>query len=213
MSRQLQQQTTVGAWLWVISLQYYIAQFVVAAAWSQANRYSWAQNTISDLANTHCGPYGTRLVCSPLHSIMNTSFLLLGMTIIAGAFMLRRTRAHSRIGSVGFIMMAWSGVGTLFVGLFPENTTASLHITGAALSFVLGNAAMILLGSSLRLPKLLWIYSIASGALGLVALVFFITKTYLGIGIGGMERVVAYPQSVWMIVFGGYLLLRTTPEK
>ena len=42
--------------------------------------------------------------------------------------------------------------------------------------------------------------------IGLVALSFFLKNVYLGLGIGGMERIVSYPQTIWMIVFGAYVL-------
>jgi len=40
----------VGPTFWLLSLQYYLTQLFVAAAWPVA--YSWAHNAISDLGNT-----------------------------------------------------------------------------------------------------------------------------------------------------------------
>jgi hypothetical membrane protein len=105
--------------------------------------------------------------------------------------------------------MVLAGAGTILVGLFPENTVSALHITGAALPFILGNLGMVLLGIALnKFPPLLRGFSIASGLVGLIALVLFMAQAYLGLAIGGMERFVAYPQSIWMIVTGFYLLLK-----
>jgi hypothetical membrane protein len=198
----------IGAVLWITSIQYYIVQFTVAAAWAKHNGYSWANNTISDLANTHCGIYGSRLVCSPRHAAMNFSFVVLGSTMICGALLLQKQLSASRLTSIGFSCMILAGVGTMLVGLFPENTVSFLHVTGAALTFVFGNLGMIMIGFSLRRsPKLLRFYTILSGGVGIVALLLFETKSYAGVGIGGMERFVGYPQSIWMIIFGAYLLL------
>ncbi len=94
----------------------------------------------------------------------------------------------------------------MLVGLFPENTVSSLHILGAALPFLLGNIGLILLGLVLPLPRFLRWLSIFFGSMALLALVFFMTNQYLGLGIGGMERIVAYPQTIWLIVIGFYLL-------
>ncbi|CAN5127470.1 hypothetical protein BH09PAT3_BH09PAT3_4140 [soil metagenome] len=194
-----------GAWLWVISIQYYILQLVVASQWS--NGYSWAHNTISDLANTHCGPYGDRLVCSPLHAAMNGSFLLLGLTMIAGSVLLGKKYAVSLLTRIGFGCMVLAGIGTILVGLFPENTVSSMHVIGAALPFIFGNIGMILLGLTIRaLPKVLAVVTVLSGVIALVALPFFVSGTTLGIGSGWVERIVAYPQSIWMIVFGLFIL-------
>jgi hypothetical membrane protein len=197
----------LGAVLWVLSIQYYIAQLIVALSWHNHNQYSWANNTISDLANTHCGTYGSRLVCSPLHNVMNISFIVLGCTMIGGALILRRQLERNRLSSLGFGCMALAGVGTILVGLFPENTVSWLHVIGAALPFIFGNLGMLMIGGALEQPSLLRGYTIFSGLVGLAALACFITSTYLGLGIGGMERFVSYPQSIWMIVFGSYLLL------
>jgi hypothetical membrane protein len=204
---------SAGAILWVLNLQYFIVQAIVAAAWTKGNGYSWAHNTISDLGNTQCGEYGARIVCSPVHLAMNISFVVLGITISVGAILLGRELKPAFLGRLGFGCLAISGVGAALVGLFPENSVSVLHITGAALSFLIGNAGIILIGLSLRqLPKTLRTYTIFSGVIALIALVLFLQKTYLGLGIGGMERVVSYPQTVWMIVFGAYWL-RHSPQK
>ena len=198
----------LGELLWVLNAQYFIVQAIVAASWSKVG-YSWAGNTISDLGNTHCGPYGTRLVCSPMHAVMNISFITLGMTIIGGAALLQKSLASGFVARLGFWCMAAAGAGAILVGSFPENSVSSLHITGAALSFLLGNLGMILLGVNFSwLPKILRSYTVLSGLVGLVALVLFLTHAYAGIDIGGMERVAAYPQTIWMIIFGVYLFLQ-----
>ncbi len=51
----------VGPLIWMLSIQYYIIQVVVAMAWTSP--YSLLRNTISDLGNTACGSYGGRFVC------------------------------------------------------------------------------------------------------------------------------------------------------
>jgi hypothetical membrane protein len=207
------QKLSIGAMFWVLNAQYFIVQIIVATAWSRHD-YSWANNTISDLANTHCGFYGDRFVCSPLHAIMNVSFIMVGVTIISGAILLKQELASSITARLGFGCMALAGVGAILIGLFPENSISSLHIIGAALSFVLGNLGMLVLYASLkRLPRALRAYTLISGMVGLIALALFMGNIYLGLGIGGMERFVSYPQTIWMIVFGSYLLLSRRPAE
>jgi hypothetical membrane protein len=198
-----------GAILWLLSAQYYIVQVMTANGWAKINGYSWANNTISDLANTRCGAYGDRLVCSPLHTLMNGSFILLGITMAAGSLLLWPYLAVNRPARLGLACMVIAGAGTILIGLFPENTVSALHITGAALPFILGNFGMILLGIAFdKFPPLLRGFSILCGSAGLIALVLFMTQTYLGLGIGGMERLAAYPQSIWMIVTATFLILK-----
>lgn len=198
----------IGALFWIASIQYYFVQAITAAMWSRSSGFSWAGHTISDLSNTTCGQYGHRFVCSPWHVSMNIAFLVLGITMIGGSYLLTHSLSKKITTHIGFGCMALAGVGTLLVGIFPENSVAQLHILGATMAFIAGNVGVIVIGASLSsLPKWLQIYSIISGSVALIALVLFINKIYLGLGIGGMERIVAYPQSVWMVMIGCYLLI------
>ncbi|HYH36284.1 MAG TPA: DUF998 domain-containing protein [Candidatus Saccharimonadales bacterium] len=198
---------TLGAFLWAMSIQYYAVQIVVAASFSGG--YNWAYNTISDLGNTRCGTYGERLVCSPSHLLMNISFVILGVTMIIGAVLLGKKFADGPMSRLGFSCVALSGIGSILVGAFPENTVSQAHVIGAALPFLLGNIGMVLLGFSLvRLPAALRILTVLCGCLGLIALILFLTHMYAGLQIGGMERIVSYPLTIWMILFGNYVLIR-----
>jgi hypothetical membrane protein len=192
----------LGPALYVASIQYFLAQLLVALRWSPP--YSWSRNTISDLGNTACGDYGGKLVCSPLHDVMNASFAVLGITMIAGSVLIWRRAGPGRSAAAGLALMAVSGAGVILVGLFPENSVPALHGTGAGLSFVAGNVGIIVVGQSL--PLALRLYSTVSGGAALVALGYFASGQYLGLGEGGLERVVAYPQTAWLIVTGLWLL-------
>lgn len=193
----------IGPAMWMLSIQYYLIQVVVAASFRI--HYSLAHNTISDLGNTACGNYGGRFVCSPLHSLMNASFIALGIFMAAGSLLIYQEFKKTTTTLVGFSFMAVAGIGTLLVGIFPENTINILHLTGALLPFFVGNVGIVVLGFALDIPKSLHVYTLATGFISLIALVFFVTHTYLGIGIGGMERITAYPQTMWLIVFGIYI--------
>jgi hypothetical membrane protein len=193
----------IGPLFWIASSQFFIIQFIVAAAYTA--HYNVFNNTISDLGNTVCGAYAGRYVCSPLHDLMNASFIILGLTMIVGALLIFHGFRKSLGSFLGFSAMGLAGLGTILVGIFPENATGDLHFIGALLPFLIGNIGMVILGLSLQLPKLLRYYTVISGAMSLVALGFFITDNYLGLGIGGMERIVAHPQTLWLIIFGAYI--------
>ncbi len=193
----------VGPAFWGLSIQYYIIQIVAAMAWT--THYSIRFNTISDLGNTVCGLYANRYVCSPLHNLMNASFLTLGVTMMIGAALIYQEFRETEGSKVGFSFMAIAGLGTLLVGLFPENSVNALHVLGATLPFLVGNLGLVVLGAALDLPRSLKLYTLFSGFISLIALVFFTFHIYLGLGIGGMERLTAYPQTMWLIVFGIYI--------
>jgi hypothetical membrane protein len=195
-----------GSVLWVLSIQYFIVQFFVGLTWP--SNYSVFHNTISDLGNTVCGTYSGNFVCSPHYIFMNASFILLGGCQALGAVLLYRFLPKSRLLTLGLACMVAAGVGTVLVGLFPENTVSALHIVGAGAPFVLGNVGLLLLAASLGLPRTLKMFTYVLGGLGLVSLVLFLTHTYAGLGIGGTERLVAYPQTLWLVIFGTYKLAK-----
>lgn len=194
----------IGPSLWMASIQYFIVMLVVALDWSNP-AYSISKNTISDLGNTVCGIYGQRVVCSPLHAYMNASFILLGLTMLLGSMLIYNEFKKSLASKLGFTSMALAGVGTILVGLFPENTISKLHYGGALLPFFVGNVGILILGLALEMHLRLKVYSVATAILALSALVFFTAKHYLGLGQGGMERLVSYPQTLWLIIFGVYM--------
>jgi hypothetical membrane protein len=198
----------LGPVLYVTSIQYFAIQLIVALQWSPP--YSLSRNTISDLGSTACGTWNGRYVCSPLHSLMNASFVVLGITMILGSVLISRNFASGRAAAAGFAAMAISGVGVIMVGFFPENSESTLHELGAAIPFVLGNASLIILALSFKMPAVLRAYFFLSGVMALLGLAAFASSHYLGLGEGGMERVVAYPQTVCLVVIGCYLAARSS---
>lgn len=194
----------VGSVAWLLSFQFFILQAVAASSW-QSPLYSWRLNAISDLGATSCGMFDDRLVCSPLHSVMNTSLILLGIGMVVGSVLLYVTLRRSR---VAFLLMALAGVGVALVGVFPEDSIFWAHIVGQDLAFVFGNIALIIFGLTLRFPRWFKWYSIASGLVALVALMLFLSHQRFFLELGGMERVVAYPLIVWLIVTGMYTAVK-----
>src|SRR5207244_3852099 len=119
--------------------------------------------------------------------------------------LVRTAFPSGRPRTAGLALLALTGAGIIMVGLFPENVNSTFHRLGAAGHFVLGNLAMVALGTALRSArqrKALACYSIVSGIAALIATGLFITDHSLGLGTGGMERVAAYPLPLWLTVFG-----------
>jgi len=50
------------------------------------------------------------------------------------------------------------------------------------------------------------VLSLISGLTSLTALALFATNNYLGLGHGGMERLIVYPVLAWGLLIAGYLL-------
>lgn len=195
----------LGFVLYMTSAQYFAVQAVVASRWSPP--YSLRKNTISDLGNTGCGRFNARPVCSPLHDLMNISFVVLGMTMVFGSLFTYCAVPTRQRTKWGFGAMVVAGLGVVLVGLFPENSVSVLHGIGAALPFTVGNVAVVALALALPLPRSIQVLSVTAGVVALAALVSYTSNHDWGLGPGGIERVVAYPQTVWLVVVGAYFYL------
>jgi hypothetical membrane protein len=194
----------LGPVLYVTGMQYFAVQFLVALRWPKP--YSLSRDTISDLGNTSCGIWNGRYVCSPLHDLMNGSFIVLGVTMLLGSLLMFRQYGKGRIAAAGFTAMGLSGLGVIIVGIFPENSVPALHGLGSVLPFTLGNAALTAMALSLAMPPLLRLCVSLSGVAALLALTVYASSHYLGFGEGGIERAVAYPQTICLAVIGCYLI-------
>ena len=193
----------LGPLIWFATLEYFVIQYIVAANW--ATPYSLLLNPISDLGNTGCGLYEGRHVCSPEHGLMNFAFVALGLLMAAGAPLIHQEFREHRLAVVGFGGMAIAGLGTVLVGLSPENVNHTVHVFGAAGPFLVGNVALVILSCTLTMPISVRALTGIAGVIGLVGLALFALGADLGLGQGGMERVAAYPQTIWLIVFGVYM--------
>jgi len=212
-----------GASLYIVAtLQYAIAQVVAASAWNPP--YDWVNNYISDLGNTRCGIFSMpraapQLVCSPLHSVMNASFILSGLLLIAGTLLLWMFWSPRKIAIFAQVLWLIAGVGKVGVGLVPENTDIGFH-TSAALNIPVGNVAILLLSIAIfRQHRMLAATGIFVFVLSLIALSLSIAAQFdrpdllLGLGAGGMERLSGYPANFWLLMAGILALANTIRQQ
>jgi len=200
-----------GAAVWLIAvLQFVAAMVVVQLAFTPS--YSLSANVISDLGNTACGAWPTSTshqVCSPWHVVFDASIIVFGLLVILGAILVKTAFPSRRSSTVGLGFLALAGVGSVGVGVFPENVNPDAHIAFAIVAFVLGNLALIVLAVAM-FRDTRWggyrAYSIFSGIVGIVAFLLFSVQLYLGLGPGGMERLVAAPVLLWASVAAVHLL-------
>lgn len=137
-------------------------------------------------------------------------FLLLGLVMAVGSALLYhefsdRDRKERIAAMFGFSLMASAGVGAILVGFFPENVNSTMHKLGAFFAIGIGNLAIFVLGAFLTLPESMRRYMLTFSSLAIAALVCFGSHKYFGIGGGIMERVAAYPETIWLITFGLYI--------
>lgn len=205
----------VAALAWGAAVQFFLTQAVVALAW--ATPFSLSQRYISDLGNTVCAPYpvgGTVVICSPWHAAMNLSFILLGLTMLLGCVTASSAFRGGALRGIGLTLLAVAGVGVILVGLYPENENPLRHMIGAGLNFIPGNIALVALGlAGVAGGEAKWFrtVSVVMGLVGLGATALFVADLDLGLGTGGIERVAAYPQSLWQILAGTMLWASRRP--
>lgn len=167
--------------------------------------YSTSENQISDLGGTEPPE---SIILEPSATIFDAAMVLLGLLTIGASFCLDRAFEDQVIT----IPLALLGIGLIGVGIF-NGSFGTIHALFALLTFIAGGLSAIAAARVERSP-LCYI----SVILGAVALLNLVTYLVLGmsdpltvLGIGGVERWVAYPVLLWLIVFGGYLLGRSHP--
>ena len=191
-----------GGALWVGCLQFFAAEAIAAAGF--AGSYEYRRNYISDLGALRCGAG-----CSPLHALMNASFVLQGVLIFAGAFVVWPLFS-TRLERLALGLVAASGLGVALVGLAPEDATPAWHYFGAAENLLFCNAGAALMGVALlregTAPRALGLLSLAFGFVGLAGLGGLAVGHDFGLGVGGVERVAAYPFPLWIAGMGAWII-------
>lgn len=177
----------IGAVQFVIGMQ--IAEFLYLD-------YSASDNYISDLGAT-CRE--TCVVHQPSAFIFNSSVSLLGILVIAGSYYLWRELNKPVLP----LLFGLAGVGTLGVGLFPE-TAGTVHEVVSIMAFLFGGLSTVAAYRFVDAP--FSYFSVIMGITSLIALVLFGSEIFIGLGPGGMERMIAYPVVLWVIGLGGYLM-------
>ena len=198
-----------GALLWFSSLLWFFAQFAAASAWRTP--YSLARNYVSDLGATSCGhfPIGSTMeVCSPLHAVMNTSFVTWGAVWFVGGLLFAAAPSLSRAARTGYVLIGVGGIGTAVVGFVPENVDFTVH-SGAALLQTCAAAAglAVLAVRALRHGHRLagWLTTLVAVAsvVGIVATgAAEGTGAFLGVDLGIWERISLWPLPIWLATAG-----------
>jgi hypothetical membrane protein len=149
--------------------------------------YSASENYISDLG------------VGPSALIFNSSVFLLGVLAVFSAYFVQKA-FDFRLFS---ILTVITGIGAMGVGLFTEDAGV-IHVAFSLITFLFAGISAIV-SCKLVKPPLSYL-SIVLGCVSLVALVLFASGFYLGLGKGGMERMIAYPALLWTIGFGSHLI-------
>ncbi|MFH0714028.1 MAG: DUF998 domain-containing protein [Candidatus Micrarchaeota archaeon] len=157
--------------------------------------YSRADNYISDLG------------VGPTASIFNTAAIIAGLGIVIAAALLfqneNQNKKENKNNKLTAALLGIAGIGITGIGVFPENTGA-VHVIFTAITFLFGALAAIASSRNAKSPtsKIF----VLLGLISLVALTLIAAGETLGLGVGGIERLVACPLLLWTLVYGAQLL-------
>jgi hypothetical membrane protein len=179
-----------------------VTQFVLGLIVSEAlySGYSISDNYISDLG------------VGPSSMIFNSSVFLMGLLLIIGAYFLQRAFDFKILT----VLLVLTAIGAMGIGIFTEDF-GTIHSVVSLIAFLFGGLSAIfsVMCSYVHKFKLLEMpFSVIAVILGLMslgALVLFMAGMDLGLGVGGMERMIVYPLLMWGAGFGGHLIVH--PEK
>ncbi|MCZ2402612.1 DUF998 domain-containing protein [Paenarthrobacter sp. Z7-10] len=206
-------RSLVGAWAKISILQYFLAEAAVIAGWAGPLPYSRRLDVISDLGARSCGVYDGRAVCSPLHILMNVSFIVQGVAMMVGAVLLStalfriaaRPEPPTAVKRPGWailtrLLVGLSGLGVMVVGFVPEDVDTPLHFAGASVFFVAGGLSLLALWWSWRRLRLISWFLLLCGTLSLVSTILFALVPALERGT--LERLMAYPITLGLSLVG-----------
>jgi hypothetical membrane protein len=181
-----------GACAWLLTLQFFLVEAIAAA---RVPGYSYATNTISALGG----------LASPAHRLMDASFLLQGVLILAGALFLRPA-LRGRGARLAPVLLAVSAVGVVLVGIFPLDTYTRMHAVGAVLHLVGAGLGLLALAYGLRpRSEALGTSVVLLGLVSTAMTVFFLVGVTDYLGRGGTERGAAYALPIALALTGGFL--------
>jgi Protein of unknown function (DUF998) len=167
--------------------------------------YSYVSGYISDLGVP---------AWSPKAALMNAAFWVQGLLFLGGAVLIARTHGGARLfvllagaNAVGNILVAIAHGGSALV----ESGYGWLHVMGAWLAIVGGNAAMLVGSSTVARAVALRGYravSVVVAVVGFVCLAMLsIAATGSGLPAGVFERGSVYSILAWQVFTGAVLLL------
>jgi hypothetical membrane protein len=193
----------VAGALFFIAATQFVLCFTIAEALYPG--YSLSDKYISDLG------------VGPSAIVFNSSVFLLGLLLLAGTYFQRHTPNFKTVNTLLLLM----AIGAMGVGIFTKDFTLAHGAVSSAAFFFAGLAAI---ASFKVLEKPFSLMSIILGAITLAALALFsigmiasgsLTSTtaydsvfYMGLGPGGMERIIVYPALMWLAGFGGHLVTK-----
>jgi hypothetical membrane protein len=191
-----------GVLFLIASIQFLLG---LVAAEAMYPGYSVADSYISDLG------------VGPSAPVFNAAAFLFGLLTLSGVYFLPRTVEFQGVT----VLLALMAVGAMGVGIF-TSAFPTIHGAVSLMAFGFGGLSAIASWKATKTP--LSVIGVILGVMTLGALALFASGMvttgaltsrdppasayFLGLGPGGMERMIVYPALLWLTLFSGHLLPR-----
>ena len=192
-------KTKVAGILFIIGSLYYLIAEAISATFFKASLINtYVFHTISELGIPNAN--------SPLFWLMNSAFILIGLTLIFGSFY-RLKDYIIKNKTIFYIFTLVTSVGVIIVGVVHGGNplTSGYHTLGAVMAILGGNILLVFISKSMGEFQYYQKITFTLGMIGIIVfwIMFFIMgNDYMPI----FERLSVYTLIVWSFITGIYLI-------
>lgn len=183
-----------GILLIVGSLYYLIAEAISAAFFNASLINTYFFHTISELGIPNAN--------SPLFWLMNSAFIIIGLTLLFGNFYNFKTYIV-KYKPIFFIFTLITAFGVIIVGLIHGGNplTSGYHTFGAVMAILGGNVLLVLISKSMDMFGQYQRLTLTLGVIGLIdfwIMFFNMESMYMPV----FERLSVYTLIIWNLLTG-----------
>ena len=188
----------VAGIVFIFGSLYYILTEAISATYFDASLFNtYVFHTISEL--------GIPDANSPLFWLMNSAFILIGLTLIFGNFYKFKDYIIKN-NILFYILTLITGLGVIIVGLIHGGNplTSGYHALGAVMAILGGNVLLVLISKSMNDFAGFQKTTLILAGIGLIAfwIMFFIMEnSYMPV----FERISVYTLIIWSFLAGVYI--------
>ena len=192
-------RSKVAGYALIIGTIYYLVVEAISAAFFNSSIFdTYVFHTISELGIPNAN--------SPLFWLMNSAFILVGLTLMFGCFYSFKD-CIVKNKTIFYILTLVTGLGVIIVGLIHGGNplTSGYHTLGAVMAILGGNILLVVVSRSMDDFEGYQKITLILGALGIIifwVMFFSMGNVYMPV----FERLSVYTLIVWSFLTGIYLL-------
>lgn len=192
-------RSKVAGYALIIGAIYYLVAEAISAAFFNSSIFdTYVFHTISELGIPNAN--------SPLFWLMNSAFILVGLTLMFGCvYSFKDCIVKNK--TIFYILTLVTGLGVIIVGLIHGGNplTSGYHTLGAVMAILGGNILLVVVSMSMDDFEGYQKITLILGALGIIifwVMFFNMGNVYMPV----FERLSVYTLIVWSFLTGIYLL-------